>query len=461
MIEFEEFKKNFNQYFWKSFKKLPIPLCKKEDREFLVESVYLSIRDKSYYPSTPAYYLIKNKGMGVARVIPVFTAKDYCVYYFCILRLESLIATNRVENTFGGWSVSRLDVRDKEEKELDDKKKEYDQYENEMADWLGISTPSYSFNPGAWSKIYGDFNAKLYSSIKTDGHKYYAEFDISNFYDSIRLDLLERKILQQFDNKHEEEISLLFHFLQYWNRNLNNYNRQSVGIPQEAMNDCSRILANFYLQEYDIFLSNLCKQNDATYFRYADDQFLFADSQKKLEYLIYRASKKLKAIGLSVNQKKVQIGKIEDLVKYRTFEIFNRLANDADKQNIQKVEAFVDDYFALVDRDELSNVKKGGVHILNKALFCSIENLRSSKKVRLLSCYLQDSYLLEASSGQLERIYFLLKEKNDREKFINQLTSLSETSFHNYFHYQVLVCFRKWRIDFAPIEKRIEKLREE
>ncbi len=461
MIEFDEFKKIFNRSFWKSFNSLPVPLIEEKERAALVESVYKSIKDKSYYPSTPAYYLIKNKGKGVARVVPVFTARDYCVYYYCIIRLESVIANNRVENTFGGWSLSGLNVREKEESELKSKKIEYDHFEDEMASWFDVSTPSYSFNPFAWSKIYGDFNAKLYASIKTDGHKFYAEFDISNFYDSIRLDVLERRIRQQFNKEHEDDISLLFHFLQFWNRNLNNYNSQSVGIPQDAMHDCSRILANFYLQEYDLFLSQICKTSKATYFRYSDDQFLFANSRHALEYLIFKASKRLKAIGLNFNQEKVHIGTLQDLIKYRTFETFDKIANDEDKKDINKVEAFVDDYFHLVDGGEIEKVKKKGIHILNRALFCRIEDLPVAKKMRLLSGYLQDSYLLEASANQMDRIYTLLQTDKEKESLRSALMNLSEKTFHNYFHYQVLVFFRKRNIDKQSIELRIKALSQE
>jgi len=73
------------------------------------------------------------------------------------------------------------------------------------------------------------------------------------------------------DKRKTFEVNLLFYFLCNWNRGYLNYERQSMGIPQDEVGDCSRILGNFYLQEYDNYLYKLTKKENSAYLRYADD----------------------------------------------------------------------------------------------------------------------------------------------------------------------------------------------
>lgn len=55
---------------------------------------------------------------------------------------------------------------------------------------------------------------------------------------------------------------------------------------------------------------------------------------------------------------------------------------------------------------------------------------------------------------------FILKllNKNDKQKFIKNLNSLSQKLIHNAFHYELLNFYRKNEIDSKSIVKRIEKL---
>ncbi len=463
MIEKTLFKSYFTTNFWKPFKRLPVNICNfsTSEKKSLVEQLYEQIKDRTYYPSTPKCYLIKNKGNGVVRIVPVFEARDYIVYYYCVIRLEPLIAINRVENTFGGWSLAGIQHRSIEKIEVDTKLEAANQTIMELNDWLGVSVPSYSFNPFAWSKIYGEFNARLFEEIQLNKRRFYAEFDISNFYDSIRLDILERKIRKEFDKDFEDDLNLLFHFLQYWNRNVNHYNQQSVGIPQEAMNDCSRILANFYLQEHDLALFRECKHKNATYLRYCDDQFIFADSKEDLEYLLYKASKRLKALGLSLNQKKVYIGTVEDLLRNRSFETFDKLSEENSRQNPEKVESFVDDIISILDSNSLQEIKRRGTPLLNRALFCCIDKIPMQKRMRLMAEYTKEHYLLEADSDKFKRIYQLLQMNEEKKELIRSLDAICLKTFHNFFHYEVLKFYISEGFTHQHIQSRIDTISEE
>lgn len=458
MDNLKKFKNYFNRDFWRAFqnKKSFFEIPKgKDDKDSFIETLYKEIKDRKYYPSIPYCYIDRDKGNGVTRIIPVFTLKDYCVYYYCIKKIENKIAYNRVINTFGGWTLGGL-IRKSEDDEMEKTRKDYNRYQDFLSELHGISVSEYSFNPAAWAKAYGDLNAKLYATAKSNNYEYVAELDVANYYDSIRLDILEMRIREIVNEEHADIISLLFHFLNYWNRNTNLYNKQTVGIPQDAMGDCSRILANFYLQPYDKIVYELCKQNKCRYLRYADDQFLFSDDKHKLNILIFKVSKKLNSLGLSVNQKKVEVSTTDELIKKRSFKIFDILKEDKARSDKNKVEQFVDCYLDLLDKSGLANIKDNGIPLLNKALFCpALKSIDFSKRTKLLSCYLDDDYLKNARAIHLEKIYKLL-DKNNRKEFIKKLNSLSRKLIHNAFHYELLNFYDKNKIDSHLVLKRIK-----
>jgi hypothetical protein len=460
MDDLKKFKKYFNRDFWRAFQNkksfFDIPKSKNEKDSF-IERLHKKIQERRYYPSIPYRYIDRDKGNGVTRIIPVFTLKDYCVYYYCIKKIEDKIAYNRVKNTFGGWTLGGL-MRKSEDDEMEKRRKNYNRYQDFFAELHGISISEYSFNPLAWARAYGDLNAKLYATAKASNYKYVAELDIANYYDSIRLDILEMRIREIVNEEHADIISLLFHFLNYWNRNTNLYNKQTVGIPQDAMSDCSRILANFYLQPYDKIVYELCKQYKCKYLRYADDQFLFSEDKNKLNILIFKVSKKLNLLGLSVNQKKVKVSTTDDLIKNRSFKIFDLLKEDNDRRDKNKVEQFIDCYLDLLKNSGLANIKDNGMPLLNKALFCpALKNIDYSKKTKLLSCYLDDDYLRNARAIHFEKIYKLL-DKNNKKEFVKKLNSLSRRLIHNAFHYELLNFYDKNKIDSRLVLKRIKKL---
>lgn len=381
MDDINNFKKYFNRDFWKAFqdKQSFFNLPKKQKKDEFIEQLYNEIIERKYYPSVPHCYIDIDKGNGVTRIVPVFALKDYCAYYYCIKKIEDKIAYNRVENTFGGWTLGGL-MRKSEDDEMEKRKKDFNRHEDFVAELHGISVNEYSFNPAAWARAYGDLNSKLYATARSGNYKYVAELDIANYYDSIRLDILEMRVREIVNESHADTISLLFHFLNYWNRNTNLYNKQTVGIPQDAMGDCSRILANFYLQPYDKYVFDLCKQNRYKYLRYADDQFLFSVNKDDLLLLIFKVSKKLNGLGLSINQKKVKIRTTEELIVHRSFRIFDLLKNDKDKRDKSKVEKFIDCYLDILDKSGLENMKDSGIPMLNRALFCpALKNIDFAK----------------------------------------------------------------------------------
>ena len=418
--KFNEFKKLFNGNFWKTINKHFLFFPKSSfQKKCVLKTLWNSIQEKKYYPSIPKEYIYLDKGNGVVRQTCVFEIQDYCLYYYCIKELEDKIAINRIENTFGGWSLSGQ-IRKKENEELNNNNDEY-----------GFS----SFNPTAWAKIFGEFNSILFNNINNEEYKFAIEFDIANFYDNIRLDVLENKIREITKENQKKIVSLLFHFLHYWNRKDNFYNKQTVGIPQDVLGDCSRILANFYLQDYDKFMFKICKRKNCCYLRYTDDQFIFAKDKSNFKELIFEASKYLKSIGLNINQKKVSIKETNDLKTERMMDLFVKTNADDFKENNQLHCEIIKDYKKIPNKKKLKNQHS----IIKKLLNC---DLKQDNKKYILNIVTNKKFLstLTYKCCELEKIYSILEQKS-KEKFLKKLIQIQKKSFqslHNSFYYAVL-----------------------
>lgn len=463
METFEEFQKYFscNSDFWRAFKKnnfiFNIPKTKAKRLEIL-RKVYQAIVSKRYFPFPPERFIDMDKGNCVTRMIPVFHLEDYIVYYYCIKKLEEKIAINRVPNTFGGWSLGGL-MRASENDEITRRKEDYDNYEDFLADLNGISVGSYSFNPQGWINAYGELNAKLFATAKEIEFKMIAEIDIANFYDSIRLDVLENNIRAVSESKDIEIVNLLFMFLNNWNRENNDFNKQTVGLPQDAMSDCSRILANFYLQNYDQYAYDLCEKKNARYLRYTDDQFIFASDSETVEYLIFKLSKKLNSFGLSINQKKVKIMPSKEVVRYRSLNIFSLIKNPEDKNDIAKVEKFANKTLDLLsDTEKLRNIRGDGFGLIKRLLNCNaFKELDIKIQSPILKLALNNQYLKRADSYFLDKLYRALPDKY-KASYISKLETLSDKLLHNHFHYHLLAFFKKNKIKTKRVVSRIKKL---
>ncbi|MDF2379468.1 MAG: RNA-directed DNA polymerase [Candidatus Gracilibacteria bacterium] len=459
MIEFGEFKKYFNNNFWKRFhqKVVFFPILLSSEKEEIIETLYNDLLNKKYYPSIPRAYIFENKGKGVTRKVPVFEIKDYCLYYYCVKRLEKKIAYNRVDNTFGGWSLGGV-FRKSEDEEMKFRTETHNSFEDELANYHGVSLAEYSFNPTAWSKAYGDFSSKLYASTQEASYKYAVELDISNFYDCIRLDLLEIWIREVASKDNAEDISVLFHFLNYWNRESNKYDKQTVGVPQDAFADCSRILANFYLQRHDQYTYELCEINQCRYLRYADDQFIFGESKEKLEYLIYLISVNLSKFGLNLNQKKVKYWEIDELTEHRSFKLFDLAKDKEDRKNKENVEKFLDSYFYIRDSGLEDSLKKRGISLLRKALLCDLSIVSLDRRIKTLGYALEEDFLRKAEKNYLKRIYENLDTDEKKQEFINQLKTLANEAFYNSIHFRIKSFFEDLKIDTKEIDERIDFL---
>lgn len=427
-------------------------------RDQLLIDVYSKIVKRTYYPSPPKEYVTLNKGKGVIRVIPAFQLEDLIVYYYCIRKLEKYLAINHVQSTYGGFALGGKLRRVQEG--------QFAQLQNQF-EIIKIGEVPYVFteleeaypmlsslNPKAWQAAWGDFTTKLYFHTSTFGDGFAAELDISNFYDSIQLDSLEYKIRKEVSHKQSETIYLLFHLLRFWNRHINFYRQQGAGIPQDIFGECSRILANFYLQSYDQKIYDFCRKKNARYFRYADDQVILAKSKEDLEEIIAKASSFLMRDGLNFNQKKVNIKSIQDLNDYFSFENFLELALKKNKKLPSKTTVEKQISFYFKNKDIL---RKGGWSLLKRILNVSAQLPNKPENFKRIKPHLlTKEFLLKSPLGHedFSRIYLLLN-KREKAKMISILNQIIEECLYSNYLYEIKAFFKTERLPIRRVGMRL------
>jgi hypothetical protein len=446
-MKWEDFRKWFNRDFWRAFrtKSIPIPIPATEpDREELLRQVFDSIQKAEYFPGTPQIEILMNKGHGVVRTVPVLRIEDYCVYYFCIKELEDVLCVDRPPNTFGGWALGGK-FRSQEAIEIEAEATIYGRY---------------SFDPKAWIQVFGEFNSLLFAQMDQGAHPYVLQFDLANFYDCVRLDILERWIREESPASAGWIITLLFFLLNQWNRKNTGLHPQVVGLPQDALADCSRILANFYLQRYDAFAARAVAKSGGVYFRYADDQMIFLQEQDAAERVMLLLSRSLDRAGLRVNQKKVFVWAIEDLERHRCRSIQSIFSAKGDNQHPEKVRLFVDAFLSM-DSVALRETWNGGMPLLNRLLWAKLESLPQRLFDRVVALYLSDDYLLRATADKLERLAVLNRYRKAPANFEGKLMKLGDSAVHNAFHYEVLAYAKRVKLPRVAklFRKRIKSLR--
>jgi hypothetical protein len=197
-------------------------------------------------------------------------------------------------------------------------------------------------------------------------------------------------------------VDLLFCFLEGWNKIIEGFGRKTIGIPQDEIGDCSRLLANFYLQDYDQEISAFAEKNKCRYIRYADDQIIYASNKKDAINVLFHASKVLNKYALDLNSGKVQqFHNREEFNQYWAFEIFDCLENSDNKDIVRKGI----DLFFQWSREKV-NFRKDSVI---KRLFNINFNYFLQREREELFDYAMDlEFLSNADCWWMKRIYSIL-----------------------------------------------------
>lgn len=406
-----------------SFQKVP-------KRKIYLQELFgkISSSVKDYKPKPPRDYISTPKTKYVVRMVPSFDFEENIIYYYSIKVLEDYLVENRCENTYGGF---RLGGKFSKSEDSD--------FEVPFSESINEN----SFNKYAWKSEYSNYQKKIKDAAQRMGSEfnYAILFDIANFYDSIRIDLLEEKIKYSKNIKEfKDEIHLLSCFLKYWK---NNKVQNTVGLPQDDIGESSRILSNFFLQDYDLAMQKICSANNSLYVRYADDQIIFSKTSREIENIMYDSSLKLNEKNLNINSGKIKIFyNYQDFDDCFGFSIFSKLAYDNQDVN----DAF--DMFIYKKQNcryfrESSVLKK----LLNKNI--NINQLKNQKRIKFLSYLWDEDFLLFANNYYLMRIYEMLRTNEEKDEYIETLVKInSETKFKSFQLNFNKFIIEKNRLDF-------------
>ncbi|MBU1165226.1 RNA-directed DNA polymerase [Patescibacteria group bacterium] len=422
MISYEKINKYVGRRFWKHIQKetlIPYNEVIPKREEFL-KNLTAKIEKMQYVPSPPRAYVVSHKQNLVVRFIPTMTLEDYCVYFFCIKCLEDEIAKNRIKGTYGGW---RLGGKIRKIENFDD----------------APSVPDSSYNKFEWMKAWTEYQQKAYKFYQNNNFQYFIVFDIANFYDSVRLSRLEMLLREATQKNKTPIVNLLFYFLSNWGKRDLNYERQNTGLPQDEVGDCSRILANFYLQDYDQRVYRLATLKNAGYLRYADDQIIAARDETTAKEIMFLASKELAKIGLNLNASKAKFFKNREKFKiYWSFDIFKLLTNKNNKKSIEKA------FHIFIKRND-TGVEFKSDTVLKRFLSCNLYRLSSDIKNKILDLVNQKDFLTSISDYYLKRIYELTP-KVKKNEFLKNLKVLSGKILFNQFHLRIIKFMREKKI---------------
>lgn len=461
MVSFEEFKTVItkSRNFWRSITKstliAPSPMPAKDN---LIDELYQQIVAQTYIPSPPRGSLIINKGMGVVRRVPVFEVRDLCVYFYAVMSLEDIISGNRVPYTYGGWTGSNA-IREMEGRDGEGGGiglRHFDTPDGEGIDLVVDDDNSEypmigSFDPRAWSAQWKEFTSKAYEFSRVGGYTSFIELDIANFYDSIRLDVLQEKLRRDADDETNTKIDILMRFLGQWKKG-SDVSFQSKGIPQDETGDCSRLLANFYLQDFDSDMEEICARYGARYLRFADDQIIMLRDPQYAEEVVCLASIALDKYDLSINQKKVKIFDRSQFEEYFCFNPFLELSGSPDVETIERYITFY--------AENKNKLRKHGRSLM-KRLISFLSPSLSAGSIRILrDDFFSSDYLSSSDfdNRSLSRWYDFFRTLDKESVLMELLNTKNQELIHNRFHYILRKFYIDKGFDVQEIDLRLIEL---
>lgn len=383
----------------------------KTEYKTILDNLYKELVSYEYIPDVVKERIFTYKSSYVTRILPVMSIKDELVYYFTCKILEEDIAINRVPNTFGGWRLGN-EIKLQEDAEIEYVYK--------------------SYNPLLWKENWKQFQNILNIELDNfEGDDLILKLDIANFYDNININLLEKKLLSQVDIKKIEYINILIHLLKNWNLKNDKYNSKNVGIPQNEFGDQSRLLANFYLQNYDEKIKKICDKCNAKYLRYADDQIIILKNKEELYNILYVISKELNNIGLNLNSGKVKQYDKKAIREWYAIPIF-KLLDDNKLDDAAKL--FLD----FIDNRKDFN----SYSVLRRIINIDVTKITMARRSRIKSILLEYDFLKIANDYVLYKIYKLL-DTAEKNEFIELLMRISNETTYNGFHYSCINFFQK------------------
>lgn len=212
--------------------------------------------------------------------------------------------------------------------------------DEELPDWVSYGGKPSTKKPGneeegdEYEDWFGAFlrHKARADRIRNNDDPLIVSTDISNFFPSIRLDLLRDRIrsLRLLDTA---AVNLLFELL----RRLGSASLydpfMTRGLPQEP-DDHARLLAAYFLKELDSTVEPLGKAK--RYARFADDILFSARDQRDATKILLQVQRTLQPLGLNLNSSKTRILTTEEFEAYH-FPTYNAYLDGLDDPLVGKL----------------------------------------------------------------------------------------------------------------------------
>lgn len=380
-----------------------------DDYEAVVEDIYQKVNSGYYHPMRPLGVYSIPKHNLVPRFIPVLTATDNLLYHYLVKEIEDSLLASKPKSvkTFGVYRVLTT------AKKKDDDRRKYDFIDIDDIS-IGKYTVSYS-----WYPSWGEFNETVKNYFDRNKKKtVFVKTDIANFYDNIDLRLLENKVRSCLDDSKLSVVNVLFKLLQGVNSYSYKYNYQGKGLPQDETSDCSRLLANYFLYDFDCEFDAVCKTLGCTFIRYCDDMIIMCNDRQSAEKVVHACADILNKSGLSLNSSKTKIFNTRSkFEKFWMFEEHKKLSDSL--KNIGKQTTY-DEMQKLVLN---ASKKERGFSVLKRWARLYNSKMKNKRQVKA-----KTDKVLPYLSADVARKYIKAQSEADRKRLLNSLYNRSRKS---------------------------------
>ncbi len=383
--------------------------------ESVIDTIHEKVNSGHYHPMKPQGVYSIPKHNLVPRFIPVLTATDNILYHYLIKEVEESLLTTKPEDvkTFGAYRVLST------AKKQDHDRRKYDFIDIEDVS-IGKYTVSYSWYPG-----WGEFNETVKNYLDKDKNKkVFVKTDIANFYDNIDLRLLENKVRSCLGTDKLSVVNVLFKLLQGVNSFSYKYNYQGKGLPQDETSDCSRLLANYFLYDFDREFNDECIKLNCTYIRYCDDMIIMCDDKATAEKIVHSAAEILNRSALSLNSSKTTIfNSRTDFEKYWLFaehdELSKNIKNLSDQKTYNSCQKLV---LKTSNKPRGFQLVKRWARLYNEKLTNDPKLvLKTERMLPSLSVDVVSKYLLRRSAVDRARILKVLYNRSRKSNYSGDL----------------------------------------
>ncbi len=298
----------------------------------------------------------------------------------------------------------------------------------------------YLFAPNcyAFRRHYGVKDAVRRIRHTKDIHnKYCLKVDISNYFNSIDVPLLLKKL--EFLKQENGAIYDFLVRLLTADKAIYEENGQQQILTEKrgamAGTPISPFLANVYLMEMD----HAFAQEGILYFRYSDDILLFADTEAELEQLRLRLWEYIGAHKLALNPSKVHLSKPEETFEFLGF-AFQDYKVDLSDITIQKMKAKIKRKAHALRRwqqkKELTGEKaaKGFVKAMNRKFYDSGDGTEFSWSRWFFPCLTTDKGLKEIDAYMQQYIRYCVTGRHYKGNFRITYEQMKDWGYRSLVH---------------------------